>query len=75
MLQLIQESHIKSKTDELELAKKKKIFFVPFILREGNVCFVYCYVFKCTIVLNTPSEYTYLYISKNIAWYTFFACF
>ena len=33
---LIQESQIKSKTDELELAKEKRgHFLVPFILSEG----------------------------------------
>ena len=37
VLQLIQESQIKSKTvGELGLAKEKKNIFVPFILSEGN---------------------------------------
>ena len=37
VLQLIQESHIKSKTDKLELAKEKREhFFESFILSEGN---------------------------------------
>ena len=36
VLQLIQESHIKSKTDKLELAKEKREhFFESFILSEG----------------------------------------
>ena len=35
--QLVLESRIKSKTDELELAREKTVhFFVTFILSEGN---------------------------------------
>ena len=47
--------------------RKKRASFVPFILSEGN--------FFNICVLNTLSEYTYYYISKNITLYTFFACF
>ena len=48
---------------------KKRAFFVPFILSEGNffnICFNSVYS-----VLNTLSEFTYFYISKNINSYTF----
>ena len=50
--------------------KKKRGFFVPFILSEGiffGICFISMYN-----VLNTLSEYTYFYISKkNTLFYLF----
>ena len=54
--------------------KKKRAFFVPFILSEGiffqRLCFISMYN-----VLNTLSEYIYFYISKNITSYTFLLVF
>ena len=55
--------------------RKKRTFFVHFVLSEGNflkICFISCIVHS---VLNTLSEYTYLYISKTITSYTSVACF
>ena len=57
------------------LQKKKGLFFVPFILSEGTF-FNICVLSECIdSVWNTPSEYTYFYISKNIDFMHFFACF
>ena len=76
VLQLIHESQIKSKTAmSWSSRKKKRAFFVPFVLSEGNIfkiCVLYQYIHS---VLNTLSEYRYFYISKNITFYTFVACF
>ena len=77
VLQLIYESQIKSKTamSWSSRKKKKRAFFVPFVLSEGNffkICVLYQYIHS---VLNTLSEYRYFYISKNITFYTFVACF
>ena len=77
VLQLIYESQIKSKTamSWSSRKKKKRAFFVPFVLSEGNffkICVLYQYLHS---VLNTLSEYRYFYISKNITFYTFVACF
>ena len=65
VLQLIKEWQIKSKT-VMSWSSRKKIraVFVLFILRKGfflKLCFIAMYS-----VLNTLSEYTYFYISKNI---------
>ena len=49
--------------------RKKRASFVPFILSGGNFFNI------CACVLNTLSEYTYYYISKNITLYTFFCLF
>ena len=45
--------------------KNRKLiaFFVPFILSEGNFFDSFISIYS---VLNTLSEYTYFYISKNI---------
>ena len=61
MLQLIQESQIKSKTVMSWSSQKKN---------EGIFCRVYLYC-----VLNTLSEYTYFFISKNITPYAFLLFF
>ena len=54
--------------------RKKRAFLVPFVLSERNffknLCFISMYS-----VLNTLSEYTYFYISKNITSYTFLLVF
>ena len=60
VLQLILESQIKSKTVmswSLRKKRKKRDFFVLFILSEGNICFIPMYS-----VLNKLSEYIYFYI-------------
>ena len=60
VLQLILESQIKSKTVmswSLRKKRKKRDFFVLFILSEGNICFISMYS-----VLNKLSEYIYFYI-------------
>ena len=56
---------------------KKRIFFIPFILSEGNIfkeidhlCFI-----SMNSVLNILSEYTYFYKSKNNTSYTFLLVF
>ena len=74
VLQLIQESQIKSKTVMSWSSRKKKGIFctVYFVRREffKDLCFI-----SMDCVLNTLSECTYFYISKNITSYTFAACF
>ena len=60
VLQLILGSQIKSKTVmswSLRKKRKKRDFFVLFILSEGNICFISMYS-----VLNKLSEYIYFYI-------------
>ena len=72
VLQLILESQIKSKTVmswSLRKKRKKRDFFVLFILSEGNICFVPMYS-----VLNKLSEYIYFYIWRNITSFFFVAC-
>ena len=58
----------------MELAKEKRGLFctVNFIWRNffNNCVFISVYS-----ILNTLSEYTYFYISKNITSYPFVACF
>ena len=71
ILQLIWESQIKSKTVVSWSSQTKK---------EGIFCTVYFvrrkfFGYWMYIGLNTLSEYTYLYILKNITSYAFFACF
>ena len=49
--------------------KKKEDIFCTFFLFKGNfsnICFIWMHS-----VLNTLSEYTYFYMSKNITSYTF----
>ena len=53
--------------------RKKRAFFVPFILSEGN--FFNIYVLSQCSVLNTFSEDTYFYISKTSTSYTFWLVF
>ena len=68
----LKESQIKSKIVMSE--RKKRVFFVTFILPEENfLTFLFC--FNVHYVLNALSEYTYFCISKNIISCTFFACF
>ena len=52
--------------------KKEGIFCTVYFLQMEffKICFISMYS-----VLNTLSEYTYFYISKNITLYTFVACF
>ena len=72
VLQLILESQIKSKTVmswSLRKKRKKRDFFVLFILSEGNICFISMYS-----VLNKLSEYIYFYIWRNITSFFFVAC-
>ena len=75
VLQLIHESQIKSKTAmSWSSRKKKRAFFVPFVLSEGNIfkiCVLYQYIHS---VLNTLSIYVLLHIKKHY-FYTFVACF
>ena len=74
VLQLRSESQIKSKTRmSWSQRKKKRAFFVPFVLCEGH--FFNIYFITIYSVLNTLSEYTYFYISENITSYTFFCLF
>ena len=72
VLQLILESQIKSKAVmswSLRKKRKKRDFFVLFILSEGNICFISMYS-----VLNKLSEYIYFYIWRNITSFFFVAC-
>ena len=72
VLQLILESQIKSKSVmswSLRKKRKKRDFFVLFILSEGNICFISMYS-----VLNKLSEYIYFYIWRNITSFFFVAC-
>ena len=74
-LQLIQESQIKRKSVMSWSSQKKKerIFCIVYFVRRNfflHLSFVSMYS-----VLNTLSEYTYLYISKNITSYTFLLLF
>ena len=68
MPQLKEESQTKSKiVMSWSSGKKKEGFFVSFLLSKGNffkICFISMYS-----VLNTLSEYTHFYISKNITSY------
>ena len=70
VLQFIERSQIRSRTvmSWSSRKKKKRAFFVPFIFPKEifNICFISMYS-----VLNTLSEYTYFYISKNMTSYTF----
>ena len=43
--------------------RKKRVFFVPFILSEGRFLFNICVLSQCIVYLNALSEYTYFYIS------------
>ena len=43
--------------------RKKRVFFVPFILSEGRLLFNICVLSQCIVYLNALSEYTYFYIS------------
>ena len=75
VLQLIQKWQIKSTTVmSWSLPKKKEgIFCTVFFFRRKffqQLCFISMYS-----VLNTLSEYTYFYISKNITSYTFLLIF
>ena len=79
VFQLILESQIKSNTlINWSSRKKKKVFFVSFVLSEGNSLNIFVCIFsKCIVywILNTLSEYTYFYISKDITSYTFSLAF
>ena len=75
VLLLMEESQIKSKTVMgWNWGKKKEgIFCTVYFLRRKlflHLCFISLYS-----VINTISEHTYFYISKNIFSYTFVACF
>ena len=54
--------------------RKKRAFFVTFILSEGNFFKHLCFMLMYS-VLNKLSEYIYSYILKNYTSYTFVACF
>ena len=74
VLQLIYESQIKSKTamSWSSRKKKKRAFFVPFVLSEGNffkICVLYQYIHS---VLNTLSIYILLHIKKH--YFLHFCC-
>ena len=62
------------------LERKKRAFFVPFILSKGNF-FNICVLSQCSMyvlsqcMFNTLSEYAYFYISKNITSYTYLLVF
>ena len=74
VLQLIQESQIKCKTVmSWSSRKKKECIFLTLILSEG--IFLNIYFMSIYSVLNTLSEHTYFYISKNIISYTFLLVF
>ena len=74
VLQLRYESQIKSKTamSWSSRKKKKRAFFVPFVLSEGNffkICVLYQYIHS---VLNTLSIYILLHIKKH--YFLHFCC-
>ena len=74
VLQLIQELQIKSRAVMSQISQKKEegIFrTVYFVQREffKGLCFISMYS-----VLNTFSEYTYFYKTRNITSYTLVAC-
>ena len=73
VLQLIKESKIKSKTVMTWVAKEKRWHFLyRLFCPKEFFCIRFILMYK---VLNTLSEYTYFYISKNISLYNFTACF
>ena len=90
VLKLIEESEIKSKTDELELAQEKRRHFLYRLFCPNFFAVVedLCHISICS-VLNILSEYTYFYISKtyfhiknyhillhiSVSSYSFVACF
>ena len=43
--------------------RKKRVFFVPFILSAGRLLFNICVLSQRIVYLNALSEYTYFYIS------------
>ena len=71
VLQLIKESQIKSKTvmSWMELAKEKRGHFLYRLFCPKGI------IFKICVLLNTLSEYTYLYIPESITSYTCIAHF
>ena len=74
VLQLIRESQIKSKTWWVRACGRKRgHFFYRLFCPKGRFWrFVFYLMY---IVMNTLSEYTYFYVSKNITSYNFAACF
>ena len=71
VLQLISESLIKSKTVMSWVAKGKRgQFLYRLFCPKEFFCICFILMYK---VLNTLSEYTYFYISKNITLYNFIA--
>ena len=54
--------------------RKKRAFFVPLILSEVDL-FKHLCIISMYGVLNTLSEYTYFYVSKNITSYKFLLVF
>ena len=76
VLKLIQESEIKSKTDELELAKEKRRHFLyrlfcPNFFLLLKICVISQFV-VCWIYFRNIHTFTY---QKNITSYSFVACF
>ena len=75
VLQLIQELQIKSRAVMSQISQKKEeeifrtVYFVQREFFEG-LCFISMYS-----VLNTFSEYTYFYKTRNITSYTLVGCF
>ena len=75
MLQLIEQSQIKSKTVmSWSLQKKEEDIFCTFYF-VGTNFFQHLYFISMYSVLNTLSEYTYFYISKKITLCTFLLIF
>ena len=50
--------------------RKKRAIFVLFILSKGNHFLTYFFISMYSVI-NTLSEYTYFYVSKNITSYIF----
>ena len=59
-LQLVQKSWIKSKIFmSYSSRKKKKAFFLSFILYEGN--FITCFISMYSVLINIQNKYTFTY--------------
>ena len=76
VLQLMQGSQIKGKKncDELELVKEKIGHFLYRLFCPKGIFLRFVFYSNVLYIVNTISEYTYFYISKNITSYTFVAC-
>ena len=71
---LIQESQIKSKTDELELAKEKRGHFLYHLFCQKEFFLTFVFYLNVQSVEYTFRKYILLHIKRNY-FVNFFACF